>query len=81
MAKKRNYLEGILKVLKDAKEPLSVREITDKLLQNKLVIPKGKTPENTVYSIIHYYIRECEKKKIKPKIEKVYKGYYKYKNR
>ena len=39
------FLEAAAKVLEESSEPLTVREIVERVLADGLVVTKGKTPE------------------------------------
>ncbi|RYH62867.1 MAG: hypothetical protein EON54_08945 [Alcaligenaceae bacterium] len=41
-----------IQVLRSMKHPLSIREITDVIIEKRLAKVRGKTPEKTLYSII-----------------------------
>jgi hypothetical protein len=77
MAKQKRYLEGIVYVLERSKEPMRVAEIAKEIIKRKLVVPKGKTPENTVYSIIHQENLSRKKKGLKLLFKRVAPGLYK----
>lgn len=77
MPKKRTYFDNIVKVLEKSKEPLKISEITQEIIKKKLVMPKGKTPENTIYSIIHQDSARRAEKGLKPIFKKVSRGVYK----
>jgi len=46
------YQNAAVKVLSLASRPLSLRELTDELVSRKLIRPRGKTPEKSLYSMI-----------------------------
>jgi len=51
------YYEAALQVLRTAKRPLTVEEITDQAVERGLITPGGKTPQATMratlYSGVH----------------------------
>ena len=46
------YLDAAVKVLKDAKKPLSYREITLRAVSQRMLPPTGKTPANSMNALI-----------------------------
>jgi hypothetical protein len=50
---KMTYYEAALTVLQSAHRPLSTQEITDRALQRKLILPKGKTPDATMSAALY----------------------------
>jgi hypothetical protein len=42
------YFEAALQVLRSAKIPLTTGEITTRALEKGLIVPRGKTPEQTM---------------------------------
>jgi HB1, ASXL, restriction endonuclease HTH domain len=47
------YFEAALEVLKTARKPLSLREITERALERGLVVPQGKTPQRTMGAALY----------------------------
>jgi hypothetical protein len=47
------YYEAALSVLRSARRPLSTQEITDLVLQRKLIVPGGKTPSATMSAALY----------------------------
>ena len=62
--------KAILKVLREAKEPLHYKEIADIIGREEMVETRGATPENTVNARLGDMLKDGEK------IEKVKPGYY-----
>jgi len=50
-----------IQVLRRSKQPLTVREITERMIEQGLVSPAGKTPERSLYTIILRSNRRAEK--------------------
>lgn len=46
------FEKAIIAVLKQARKPLTIREILDILLEKHLIKSSGKTPDKTLYAII-----------------------------
>jgi hypothetical protein len=46
------FLEGAVTVLKKSRRPLSVREIVSKMVEQQLVEPSGRTPQNSMQNTI-----------------------------
>ena len=46
------FEHAAIQVLLRVKRPLTIREITEQMLQDDLVAPSGKTPERSLYAII-----------------------------
>jgi hypothetical protein len=51
------YYEAAIEVLKAAKRPLTVREITDQAIKRGLIRPKGKTPAATMSAVLYVRLR------------------------
>ena len=47
------YYEAALAVLRSARRPLTTNEITDLALERKLIVPRGKTPLNTMAAALY----------------------------
>ena len=47
------FFEAALQVLRSSKQPLTVREITDRALERGLVASDGKTPYSTMSAILY----------------------------
>jgi hypothetical protein len=52
------YLEAAIAVLKGAKRPLTVAEITNKALQSQLIRPTGRTPTATMSATLYTHVRD-----------------------
>jgi hypothetical protein len=48
-----NYYEAAVEVLKAARRPLTVREITDQAVEAGLIAPRGKTPVDTMKAALY----------------------------
>ena len=48
----KKMVQAAIEVLSESREPLDIREITDRILKTKRYRPKGKTPDRSLYSII-----------------------------
>jgi hypothetical protein len=46
------FEEAMVLILNDSKEPLSLAEISSIIVDRKLVTIRGKTPQNSLYSIV-----------------------------
>jgi len=46
------FEQAAVHVLRRAKRPLTIRELTERMLSDGLITPHGKTPERSLYSII-----------------------------
>jgi hypothetical protein len=53
-----NYIEAALTVLKDAKRPLTAKEIVDEAMAKGLPTPQGKTPQATLSARLYVYVRD-----------------------
>ena len=51
------YSEAAVEVLKAAKRPLTVREITDQAIERGLITPSGKTPASTMSAELYVRLR------------------------
>ena len=49
---KSNFESAAVKVLKESRKPLTLMEITKRIIDKKLCDTNGKTPDKTLYSII-----------------------------
>jgi len=47
------YHEAAIEVLKTAKRPLTVEEITDQAIKSGLITPRGKTPAATMSAALY----------------------------
>jgi hypothetical protein len=47
------YLEAALEVLKSSRKPLTTREITNRAVRNRLIVPQGKTPDATMAAVLY----------------------------
>lgn len=47
------YFEAALQVLRSSRTPLTTREITDRAVKQGLIVPRGKTPEATMGSVLY----------------------------
>jgi hypothetical protein len=47
------YFEAALQILKSSPEPLSTREITERALEQGLIVPQGKTPIATMAAVLY----------------------------
>lgn len=57
----RGLRAAVIKVLRDAKKPLSCREIWEEVKRRKLHSSEGKTPEATVSAMLYRRSHEFEK--------------------
>jgi HB1, ASXL, restriction endonuclease HTH domain len=51
------YHEAAIEVLKAAKHPLTVQEITDQAIEGGLITPTGKTPAATMSAVLYVRLR------------------------
>ncbi len=70
-AKKTGALDAAVKVLGEAKKPMTCKEMVEQMLAKGLWQTKGKTPAATLYSAI---IREVAKKGKDARFKKVGRG-------
>jgi hypothetical protein len=47
------YYEAALLVLRSARHPLTAQEITDRALERKLIVSRGKTPWATMSAMLY----------------------------
>lgn len=47
------YHEAAIEVLKAAKRPLTVQEVTDRAIERGLIAPSGKTPAATMAAVLY----------------------------
>ena len=47
------YLEAALHILGVVQRPMTAREITERALTEKLIIPRGKTPQATMSAVLY----------------------------
>lgn len=52
------FLDAALRVLADADEPLTAREITARILERGLVVTTGRTPEASVAAALYLAVRD-----------------------
>ena len=52
------YHEAAIEVLKVAKRPLTVQEITDRAIKGGLITPRGKTPAATMKAALYVRLRD-----------------------
>lgn len=51
------YYEAALQVLKAAKRPMTIQEITDEAVGRGLITPRGKTPHATMSAELYMHVR------------------------
>jgi hypothetical protein len=51
------YYEAAIEILKVAKRPLTVQEITDQAIETGLIAPRGKTPAATMSAALYVRLR------------------------
>jgi len=76
-AKRASGLDAAAQVLGEAKEPLSAKEMVERMLAKGLWKTKGKTPAATIYSAI---IREIRDKGTDSRFSKVERGKFELAN-
>jgi len=69
--KKTSALDAAVKVLGEAKKPMTCKEMVEQMLAKGLWQTKGKTPAATLYSAI---LREIQKKGKDARFRKVERG-------
>lgn len=47
------YFEAALQILKSSQRPLTTREVTDRALEQGLIVPRGKTPHATMAAVLY----------------------------
>lgn len=72
--KKIDYEVAAIRVLKDSRKPLSLRDITEQIVNRKLVTVKGKTPEKTLYGVIFKKEKLRKERGEKPVFKKTRSG-------
>jgi HB1, ASXL, restriction endonuclease HTH domain len=58
VTRRRSYFEAAVQVLTKAGRPLSTTEITDHALSQGLIMPRGKTPRDTMSAVLYTTIRD-----------------------
>jgi hypothetical protein len=56
--RRMTFLEAALDVLSEADRPLTSREITTRMLERRLVVTTGKTPEASVAAALYVAVRD-----------------------
>ncbi|MBA2719676.1 MAG: winged helix-turn-helix domain-containing protein [Chloroflexi bacterium] len=51
------YLEAAIAVLRDAKQPLTTRQVTDSAIVQGLIEPTGKTPDASMSAVLYAALR------------------------
>jgi hypothetical protein len=74
-ARKPSLLDHAVAILKNAKEPLSCKEITEQVMKSTDWTTNGKTPWATLYSAI---IREIAEKKAESRFKKMDRGMFSF---
>jgi hypothetical protein len=59
------YLEAAVKVLENAKRPMTVQEIVDEALARGLLKPSGKTPQATMSAKLYLHLRNKREPQIR----------------
>ncbi len=72
-AKRASALDAAAQVLKEAKKPMSCKDLTETILKRNLWKTNGKTPAATLYAAIH---REIDRKGKEARFEKVGRGMF-----
>ena len=72
-SKRMSALEAAAQVLKEAKKPMSCKDLTETILKRGLWKTNGKTPAATLYAAIH---REIDRKGKEARFEKVDRGMF-----
>ncbi len=72
-AKRASALDAAAQVLKEAKKPMSCKDLTETILKRGLWQTNGKTPAATLYAAIH---REIDRKGKEARFEKVDRGMF-----
>ena len=52
------YYEAALRVLRSAKRPLTIQEITDAAVEGEFITPTGKTPYATMSAELYMHVRK-----------------------
>ena len=71
--KRPSALDAAAQVLKEAKKPLSCKDLAETILKRGLWKTNGKTPAATLYAAIH---REIDRKGKEARFEKVDRGMF-----
>jgi hypothetical protein len=53
-----SYVDAALLVLRTARRPMTVEEITERAIEKGLIAPKGKTPVATMRAALYVHVRE-----------------------
>jgi HB1, ASXL, restriction endonuclease HTH domain len=51
------YYEAALEVLRSAQHPLTLREITDAVVERGLIAPHGRRPQNAMAAVLYRWER------------------------
>jgi len=68
------FEEAAARVLRRARGPLTVREITERAISTGLITPSGRTPDKSMYSIIRRANERRRKRGLKPRFIKKVDG-------
>lgn len=60
------FEKAAVQVLARAKRPLTIREITERMIAEELVRPTGRTPERSLYAIIRRSNQRAEAESRRP---------------
>lgn len=47
------YFEAAVQILKSSRKPLTTQEITKLAIEQGLIAPRGKTPDNTMSAVLY----------------------------
>jgi restriction system protein len=70
------YLEAAATVLERAGSPLHYREITRRALAERLIEPKGKTPEATMGAQLYMVVKQAESSGEPPRFRVAERGHF-----
>ena len=71
---KSDYELAAVRILKDSRKPLTLREMIDRIVERKLVTVRGKTPEKTLYGVIYKKEKARKERGEKPVFKKIRQG-------
>ncbi len=72
-SKRMSALDAAVQVLKEAKKPMSCKDLTETILKRGLWKTNGKTPAATLYAAIH---REIDRKGKEARFERAGRGMF-----
>ena len=59
------YLDAAIQVLREARRPLTTRELTEAALRRELISPLGTTPIATMSATLYRHLRDAQKPRIR----------------